>query len=1604
MTSNIPPQPEVSSEQNENSQLEGKIQKWKSLYRNVKPAQEESDGSKSSGNLPGLKEAHKLLSLENYKLKKAYSDIQKQLDLMKVMSWYRKAQVEKLRQNDQLNMSYVVGMLKRELQYLEEVYFREKRLADMWRNEEKEKTETSPNTWKYFKDRWNKKYKGEEMDGVCIDNEECQDETRSAEDTSGSIKETIDGTLGTPAKENSVFSDYTGEPDNMKSMDEKIGEKGDFGRIDENIMQSNEEMKQREKLQYQLDQENLLNEKDNLFWRHLRLAQTLEDDLKDTENDDQQKTSSSDEIPSGDQNEETSSNDEQPNVTNKQPDEVTNKESSSRRESDWFTYEIVETDNHTIIAYENVDSVQHVLYGFLNGEFREIESGPGDIFVVSTKNECFDVNSSFVVSLLNNSPKPIQFFALLPNGKVKHQAINEQVKVTMVASKDSEKSEGEHLIYDATVMEDGKLKVETLNNDGENIDKYQDEVAKNSEEYNDRKLHVNENDGEESGEDRENNGQPGEENKIENEHREDIQVESRETPQPNKEVPYSGLQPGESYFFDPRTVKMFRRTVSLHQYPISDYEMIVAQPHTKLEEVYYRFPGNMIIEKFIVKDKMIKTSAYGDDEEENAERLENSAGDTEPAQDIDDVSDIIQQFLRQNTWRYGHRSSILMTYDGATGIITSIFVTLFKVQPDDIISHDMLKNGRIERIEENLKVTSYLFYQNELLRIIREDEVFHSFIRIDDEKTDAMLNKTGEKNTENLKDWDNNSSNSEQENNTPSDIKNELESNTDNYSPEDNSQASLHEDSEEENLNEECTLRLGDRDTTEYWTYNDATFVRETVERLMPTPNYREEDLQQLDMTANDIEESVSYIYCDDGSVQKTWQRVEKNIRPTYDLDKKIEGYVDGQNSVGDDDESLHDDYQYNDEEYCDDVDDDHADIDDEIRENENDGEGHDSNDDPDNIEYESEDYDANDHNYVGFDEDIDDEISNSENIDDVDDRYNSEPELENEVDYENVYENSDNTESIYKNKKIQNLDKENYEVFISREWENLKLRQQQFEHSKKENVKLQKQMMEEWNNMKQQHKEFKENFKKNQISEFDLGIQGKWNDLKHQQKQFDNMKKEIEDELRRSLQEEWVKLMKKQAEIEMREKQFYKDDETMVRYDEIIGYQMVGVNIHQQHKGDMQVETTQEEQNNYESTSEIEEDDMEDNYEEPEKSTCGRLNPPWKSQTNEDSYVDRTQSDAWDLSDSDTAQDMHIEENLPHELPYIPKTDENSHVDKILSESWELNEETGEEYMTEENLPHEIPYIPSRDKSEMVEPNGNILQNHEITETYQSETFPSATETNEPYITSDGILRLTVHEEDGDYVEDTGDDAFINFQPEDSQPSSQLELQIQKLREELDKLYEAKLSQRNKVQVFKPSMELPATEKDEVQPKCQAKCPKIPSDSECPPKCPETDSAEDVSPSRLPLNVPEEKLKIQSLLESSDRKEKQSAFSKISRQETKQPSNIVKNKKKRKDLAFMDYVEGHAYLRQLKPEKYDEKMLGLKDGPLAPGKNKKKSKGEFKSDSNGKRNSKKKRKQTEARDHKDESYKVRNKDWNREKKSARNSQKSKRGKPRKAH
>ena len=1783
MTSNVPSKTpsKENSEQDENSQLERKIQKWKSLYRNEKQP-EENNSVKNSGHLPGLKEAHKQLSLENYKLKKAYSDIQKQLDLMKVMSWYRRAQVDKLRQSDQLNMSHVVGMLKKELQYLEAVYFREKRLADMWRNEEKEKEESSPNTWKYFKDRWNKKYKGDESakEGVCVDRQDCEGETRTAEDVSGpNSKETVDhsGTLagGNEALENrqsglknvvleerkqgkeskvstnTESSDYVGSQDNVNTVrssnplqerenvaNEKTGTKGDFETVDDTKL--DEIRRQHEEMADEMEYRNFRNEKDSLFWRHLRLAKTVEDDdLKRYSDNEDQIRLSSEEIASGDntandQNElsaEGSSNGSgngQPNDQNNKESDTTPNESThtgflAQVEPDWFSYEVLEQDEEVIIAYENKDSVPHVLYGFLHGEFREIESGPGDIFVMSVKTECFKVNSSFIVSLSNNFPKPIQFFALLPNGKIKHQKIAEQVKmvIAQLSSNDGEESRPQPLIYEATVMENGKLEVSEQNDgeSGEQNGENQDEGSKTEVESGDGEVEVSKqnhdesvenaeyrdeasktfgedevsehNDGEfgdESGQYREvdskNDDQSGNENKVENnehQHSEETQGYLEETPQPNQEVPLSDLQPGESYVFDQYTGRIYRHTVSAHQHPISDYETLLAEIHRKVEKVYCRFPRNMIIEKFIVKDEVVKTTddgsiSIGEDDEGP---VEDTVGNLEPVEYEEDVSNIVQELLK-NPWRDGHKTPILMTYDSAIGTITSIYVTLSKVQPDDVISHDVLKNGKIETFGENIKITSYLLHGNELLQIVREDEVKHGFTKIAEEETGGEVDGSSETEDENSRNYENadenssnsenedeNSSNSENEDENSSNFENEdmLETNVDDNSHEHSSQATSLENSQQESQNEECLLRLGESDTTEYWAYTaqrGATFIRETVERLMPSRKYKEEDFAILSISTNDIDESVSYTYCDDGSVQKTWRRIEKvpRNRASEESGKSTESDVGDEKSGVDDSEGLQedwtddDDYEYDDEEYRDDIDDDHDydyehdihdDIDDDIGDNVNDDdrdtddEDHEEYDDTDIENQNENDYDASDPHYDALDhEDIDDDIRDNNNIDAVDDKSNPEPESETneESNNSNAHENSNDPESIYDNEKIKELDKENYDMFISREWQNLKLRQQQFEHSKKQNMRLQQQMLAEWNKMKQQYREFQKNFQKNQKSELDDSeIEGIWTDLKHQQKQFDSMKKQIEEELKKSLQKEWEKLKNKQAEIEMREKQLYEDEESNVQYQEIVGYQRVTVDkredINEQQGtawgsnnddtliSELQPETTLEKQNEYDSeieaTYQVSYDDseigdeMELIHEDPtpeiQDSTDEIVHAPW--QVVEGHYVDRIQSDAWEMSDSDVAytQNMHMEENLPHELPYIPETDENLdyHVDTTLSEAWELSQtsNTGEEqYMIDENLPREISYVPSTGSSEIPGMTDSIFRIHEMQEMYQKETFPEEiphipspqssepplaydsmfqiharqqeenfpgevshsplTDSSEMSSVSEGIFNIVatqnMQQEDvfpevvpytsptetttqkdniipNEYNEHTVDtsDSGLNFETEDTQSSSQWELQIQKLREELDRLYEAKKSERNGLQVVKHETESPVTPIEDLntksesvaQPKCPPKCPNTASYSECSPKCPKRDSTEDVS-----------SVKPQSFGKRSDEKTKQSSFAKKSDPET---SEIEKNEKERKSPAFMDYIEGHSYLRQLEPQEYDRKMPGLNNGPLDP-------------------------------------------------------------------
>ena len=234
----------------------------------------------------------------------------------------------------------------------------------------------------------------------------------------------------------------------------------------------------------------------------------------------------------------------------------------AQTQADWFSYEVLEHEEHIIIACENKDSLPHVFYAFIDKEFREIESGPGDIFVMSMKAKCFDLNSSFVVSLLNNSPKPIHFFALLPNGKIKHQKIAEQVKVSIVELGSKGETEARPLIYEASVLENGKLHVGEQN-DGES----EAAIDENQNEDLDSKY------GDESGDEHK-----AENNEFENP-RDSAATQEGEsmTPQLDQEVPLSSLTPGASHIFDQSTGNIYKRTVSSHQYPISEYETLLAQ-------------------------------------------------------------------------------------------------------------------------------------------------------------------------------------------------------------------------------------------------------------------------------------------------------------------------------------------------------------------------------------------------------------------------------------------------------------------------------------------------------------------------------------------------------------------------------------------------------------------------------------------------------------------------------------------------------------------------------------------------------------------------------------------------------------------------------------------------------------------------------------------------------------------------------------------------------------------------------------------------------------------------------------------------------------------
>ncbi|XP_046861445.1 uncharacterized protein LOC124454687 isoform X4 [Xenia sp. Carnegie-2017] len=141
----------VSSLQKEVVLLEEKIEQWKFMKR-VKNNRSHNIFLKNLQ--PGIREAYWHLSLENYKLKKAFADIRKELKRMKVLSWHRRAQVERLKEK-KMNVTYAGDTLRKEQQYLEKVYLRDKRLADSRFDKSLNEVDYSNfEPWKYFKKRW----------------------------------------------------------------------------------------------------------------------------------------------------------------------------------------------------------------------------------------------------------------------------------------------------------------------------------------------------------------------------------------------------------------------------------------------------------------------------------------------------------------------------------------------------------------------------------------------------------------------------------------------------------------------------------------------------------------------------------------------------------------------------------------------------------------------------------------------------------------------------------------------------------------------------------------------------------------------------------------------------------------------------------------------------------------------------------------------------------------------------------------------------------------------------------------------------------------------------------------------------------------------------------------------------------------------------------------------------------------------------------------------------------------------------------------------------------------------------------------------------------
>ena len=1055
---------------NQDSQMEGTIQKWKSLYRNTKTTQEQDVSKRGlpSKGAPGLKEAYKQLSLENFKLKKAQDDIQKEFGLVKVMSRHWRSQLDNLKAEAKQNKSYVVEILKKELEYLEGVYSREKKVADMWRGEVKQENEqkmkSKVKSWREFKGHWNKESKEDYSKNRSIPPAPVEDACTERGDCRGTPRVTSESNTQGVDKA-SLTMDYAdipgmgwfwGHPEKTRRLQDNNDE------ID--LMQGKDENKAVEVEEGKLAQV------------------TVSSTIKDVNG-----------LPG------TPGDDENMEKMNKETAEVKikdipikNSEENGELRSGWFNKEVMEVDGDIVVVYENKDIEDHKLFGFWGGKFREVCSSPGDVFVISMTKDCLDANLGFVVSVQNDSPQPIDFFAVLPNGKVKHQQITGEVKITMVHLGNTSElrmaeveSKEKLVVYEAIIGMDGKLLV-TPQKDEQKVD----DKKKNEEDNID--------------------GKKQEESSSE-------ETTGQEKPNPYLTVPKSFLQPGEAYVFEDCSGRMFRRIVSVHRYPISEYQDILSLNPGTQEHVFYRFPENHTFEKFVVREEVINNDGEEQaDTKEKDEPLVKSTAGAEPSQYDDEIKSTVKKLLK-NRWEDGNKVTVVMTYDAVQGILTTGSVTLWNVKHNEVISHEELRSGKIEQNGSTIETTSYHISGYGVVRIIQTDERYDTHNEIESQDTQAADddNNNGLKyeNSENEGGFENeagisNKGAPEKEGGSKNNYGNEHTPEEHEY---DYESASLipEEESSLKNI-EICSLELGESNENEYWTIGsnqDILQTHERVERVKVTPVDKVDDVSKLDFSSEKVEETLSYIYCGDGSVTKIWKRMKKIHKDEIkDLHPGFE------------DNSFHSDDSFClDEKYC-------------MKSSKADGGGDD----------ESDDDEDHDNVYDDDNHDDDGELNQS---------YHAHP------------SNSEKIGEVDLTSNMVHGNRESYGQFFKNKWLHLKMHQRQFEISKKQNLRLQKKMMEEWKQMKEEYRSLQKRVKKSRKSEEHLENKRRWRNMKYQQQQFDNWKKQILKELKNDIKKEWEKLKKEQKELELREKQLNFERETFLLNNDMMSGEHQGKN-----------------------------------------------------------------------------------------------------------------------------------------------------------------------------------------------------------------------------------------------------------------------------------------------------------------------------------------------------------------------------------------------------------------------------------------------------------